>query len=81
MGKRPIDRVKTLLGKLDAIRASKFRGSEISNEAMLVHRNAQYGMQSAKSIEQTERTRHFGGYALSVNHQSSIINPKQVCFM
>ncbi len=33
MGKNPVDRVKTLLGKLDLIRRSKQRGSEISVDA------------------------------------------------
>jgi len=30
MGNKPADRVKTLLGKLDAVRTSKARNSEIS---------------------------------------------------
>jgi len=46
MGKTSMDRVKTLLGKLDAIRASKSRGSEISNEARLLFN---------KFIEQVEK--------------------------
>ena len=46
MGKTPMDRVKTLLGKLDAIRASKSRGSGISNEARLLFN---------KFIEQVEK--------------------------
>ncbi|GAG25303.1 unnamed protein product, partial [marine sediment metagenome] len=36
MGKNPADRVKTLLGKLDAVRTSKARNSEISREAKLL---------------------------------------------
>jgi len=36
MGKKPADRVKTLLGKLDAVRTSKARNSEISREAKLL---------------------------------------------
>jgi len=31
MGKNPVDRVKTLLGKLDSVRSSRERGSEVSN--------------------------------------------------
>ena len=33
MGKNPADRVKTLLGKLDSVRASKERGSTVSNHS------------------------------------------------
>jgi len=36
MGKTPADRVKTLLGKLDAVRTSKARNSEIAREAKLL---------------------------------------------
>jgi len=36
MGKNPADRVKTLLGKLDAVRTSKARNSEISRESKLL---------------------------------------------
>jgi len=36
MGKNSADRVKTLLGKLDAVRTSKARNSEISREAKLL---------------------------------------------
>ena len=32
MGKKPADRVKTLLGKLDSIRRSKKRGYNVSDE-------------------------------------------------
>ena len=33
MGKNPADRVKTLLGKLDSVRAGKERGSTVSNHS------------------------------------------------
>ena len=33
MGKNPVERLKTLLGKLDLVRRSKQRGSEISDDA------------------------------------------------
>ena len=33
MGKNPADRVKALLGKLDSVRASKERGSTVSNHS------------------------------------------------
>ena len=33
MGKSPVERLKTLLGKLDLVRRSKQRGSEISDDA------------------------------------------------
>ncbi len=33
MGKNPADRVKTLLGKLDSVRASKERGSSVSRQS------------------------------------------------
>jgi len=36
MSNKPADRVKTLLGKLDAVRTSKARNSEISREAKLL---------------------------------------------
>jgi len=36
LGKNPADRVKILLGKLDAVRTSKARNSEISREAKLL---------------------------------------------
>jgi len=36
MGKNPVDRVKTLLGKLHSAKSSKFRGSEISRKSELL---------------------------------------------
>jgi hypothetical protein len=39
MGKTPADRVKTLLGKLDSVRSSQERGSEVSSPSKaLFHR-------------------------------------------
>jgi len=36
MGDKPADRLKTLLGKLDFVRSSQERGSEVSSESRVL---------------------------------------------
>ena len=46
MGKKPADRVKTLLGKLDSVRSSQERGSSVSSKSKVLFH---------KFMEQLER--------------------------
>ena len=67
MGKSPTDRVKTLLGKLDSLRASKKRGSRVSSPSkQLFHSSVEQLEEIFKSLPKPLEWRSFYNHHLPI---------------
>ncbi len=67
MGKNPVDRVKTLLGKLNSIMLSKIRGSKVSKEAAsLLRKFAQQVEKIFKNLPKPLEWRSFYNHDLPI---------------
>jgi GTP1/Obg family GTP-binding protein len=67
MGKNPADRVKTLLGKLDSVRASKERGSRVSTPSeQLFHKFVEQLKEIFKNLPKPLELRSFYNNGLPI---------------